>query len=119
MLFRSLDPGESLLLGTDLVKDLERVVSAYDDSQGVTAEFVRNSLRVTTDSSLSRNLARMEVALRGYIGDGLLVRVSEITSRDDAFALQARFLTDFLGALTPVQRELYIGASLPPMPHQP
>ena len=42
----TLDPGESVLLGTDLVKDLDRVVAAYDDSQGVTAEFVRNSLRV-------------------------------------------------------------------------
>lgn len=75
--------------------------------------FVRNSRRVTTDSSLSRNLARMEVALRGYIGDGLLVRVSEITTRDDAFAMQSMFLGEFLAALTPAQRELYIGASLP------
>jgi len=35
-----------LLLGTDLVKDRERLVAAYDDSQGVTAEFNRNVLRV-------------------------------------------------------------------------
>lgn len=81
--------------------------------------FIRNSRRVTTDSSLSRNLARMEVALRGYVGDGLLVRVSEITPRDDAFALQSRFLTDFLGALTPAQRELYIGNSLAAIPAHP
>ena len=81
--------------------------------------FVRNARRVTTDGSLSRNLARMEVALRGYIGDGLLVRVSEITSRDDSFAVQAHFLTDFLGALTPAQRALYIGADLPRLPAKP
>lgn len=81
--------------------------------------FIRNSRRVTTDSSLSRNLARMEVALRGYVGDGLLVRVSEITPRDDAFALQSRFLADFLGALTPAQRELYIGNSLAAIPAHP
>lgn len=81
--------------------------------------FVRNSRRVTTDGSLQRNLARMEVALRGYIGDGLLVRVSEITGRDDAFAMQSRFLKDFLGALTPKQRELYIGHSLPAVSDQP
>ena len=42
----TLEPGESLLLGTDLVKDVGRVVAAYDDSRGVTAQFVRNSLRV-------------------------------------------------------------------------
>lgn len=81
--------------------------------------FIRNSRRVTTDSSLTRNLARMEVALRGYVGDGLLVRVSEITPRDDAFALQSRFLTDFLAALTPAQRELYIGAGLRAITNHP
>ena len=45
-LAETLEPGESVLLGTDLVKDLDRVVAAYDDSQGVTADFARNSLRV-------------------------------------------------------------------------
>jgi L-histidine N-alpha-methyltransferase len=41
-----LDPGEWLLLGTDLVKDPEVLVRAYDDTAGVTAEFNRNVLRV-------------------------------------------------------------------------
>ncbi len=41
-----LEPGEWLLLGTDLVKDPETLVAAYDDSAGVTAEFNRNVLRV-------------------------------------------------------------------------
>jgi L-histidine N-alpha-methyltransferase len=39
-------PGDWLLLGTDLVKDPERLVRAYDDAAGVTAEFNRNVLRV-------------------------------------------------------------------------
>ncbi|MCA2263551.1 dimethylhistidine N-methyltransferase [Mycobacterium marseillense] len=38
--------GDSLLLGTDLVKDIERLVRAYDDSAGVTAAFNRNVLTV-------------------------------------------------------------------------
>jgi L-histidine N-alpha-methyltransferase len=42
----SLEPGDSLLLGTDLVKSADRLVAAYDDPRGVTAEFVSNSLRV-------------------------------------------------------------------------
>jgi len=42
----SLAPGDSLLLGTDLVKSADRLIAAYDDSRGVTAEFVSNSLRV-------------------------------------------------------------------------
>lgn len=41
-----LQPGEWLLLGTDLVKDPDTLVRAYDDAAGVTAEFNRNVLRV-------------------------------------------------------------------------
>jgi L-histidine Nalpha-methyltransferase len=39
-------PGDSLLLGTDLVKDAGRLVAAYDDAAGVTAQFNRNVLAV-------------------------------------------------------------------------
>ncbi len=42
----SLAPGDSLLVGTDLVKSADRLVAAYDDAEGVTADFVLNSLRV-------------------------------------------------------------------------
>lgn len=42
----TLEPGDSLLLGTDLVKSADRLIAAYDDSRGVTAEFVMNCLRV-------------------------------------------------------------------------
>jgi len=41
-----LQPGDSLLLGTDLVKDTDRLIRAYDDSVGVTAAFNRNVLAV-------------------------------------------------------------------------
>ena len=37
---------DRLLLGTDLVKDRATLVAAYDDPEGVTAEFNRNMLRV-------------------------------------------------------------------------
>lgn len=39
-------PGDGLLLGTDLVKDIARLVRAYDDTAGVTAAFNRNVLAV-------------------------------------------------------------------------
>jgi L-histidine N-alpha-methyltransferase len=42
----AMTPGESLLLGTDLVKDVARIEAAYNDSQGVTAAFNRNVLAV-------------------------------------------------------------------------
>jgi L-histidine N-alpha-methyltransferase len=43
---RLLGPRDHLLMGTDLVKDPEVLEAAYDDAQGVTAEFNRNVLRV-------------------------------------------------------------------------
>ena len=42
----TLVPGDALLLGTDLVKDVDRLVAAYDDRAGVTAAFNRNVLSV-------------------------------------------------------------------------
>jgi L-histidine Nalpha-methyltransferase len=42
----NLEPGDGLLLGTDLVKDADRLVHAYDDSAGVTAQFNKNVLAV-------------------------------------------------------------------------
>jgi len=41
-----LGPADRLLLGTDLVKDPAVLEAAYDDSEGVTAEFNRNVLHV-------------------------------------------------------------------------
>jgi len=41
-----LEPGDSVLLGTDLVKSADRLISAYYDEGGVTEQFVLNSLRV-------------------------------------------------------------------------
>ncbi len=38
--------GDSFLLGTDLIKDEKKLIAAYDDASGVTAEFNRNVLHV-------------------------------------------------------------------------
>jgi L-histidine N-alpha-methyltransferase len=50
-LLATMAPADSFLLGTDLVKDHDRLVTAYDDAQGVTAEFNKNVLKV-----INRNL---------------------------------------------------------------
>ena len=42
----ALRPGDTFLLGTDLVKDAGRLLRAYDDAAGVTAAFNRNVLVV-------------------------------------------------------------------------
>ncbi len=41
-----LEPGDRILLGTDLVKEPSRLEAAYDDALGVTAEFNKNVLHV-------------------------------------------------------------------------
>ncbi|MGB2254127.1 MAG: L-histidine N(alpha)-methyltransferase [Spongiibacter marinus] len=38
-------PSGALLLGADLIKDRQRLLAAYDDKRGVTAEFNKNILR--------------------------------------------------------------------------
>jgi L-histidine N-alpha-methyltransferase len=45
-LAQELRAGEALLIGTDLVKDVERLEAAYNDAAGVTATFNRNVLHV-------------------------------------------------------------------------
>jgi len=41
-----LEPGDAFLVATDLVKPVDRLVAAYDDAAGVTADFNRNLLHV-------------------------------------------------------------------------
>jgi L-histidine N-alpha-methyltransferase len=52
----SLGPADRLLIGTDLVKDRQRLEAAYNDSAGVTAEFNRNVLHVL-NANLGADLA--------------------------------------------------------------
>ncbi|TFH19528.1 MAG: L-histidine N(alpha)-methyltransferase [Acidimicrobiales bacterium] len=41
-----LESGDWLLLGVDLIKPIDRIMDAYNDSRGVTDAFIRNALRV-------------------------------------------------------------------------
>jgi L-histidine N-alpha-methyltransferase len=52
-------PGDTLLLGTDLVKDEPTLLAAYDDASGITAEFNRNILhRLNRELGADFDLAR-------------------------------------------------------------
>ena len=65
--------GEFLLLGVDLVKSVERILDAYNDDHGVTAQFIKNSLTV-----LNRSLdANFDLDAFDYVPlwDGLEERV--------------------------------------------
>lgn len=65
-----LDPGDSLLLGTDLVKDTGRLVRAYDDTAGVTAQFNLNVLAVVNrELDANFDLAAFEHVARWNAGE--------------------------------------------------
>jgi L-histidine Nalpha-methyltransferase len=66
-----MEPGDHFLLGVDLVKPVAQLEAAYNDSQGVTAEFNRNILRVVNrlaeadfDPSIYRHRAFYDPARR-------------------------------------------------------
>jgi L-histidine Nalpha-methyltransferase len=91
-----LEPGDRILLGTDLVKEPSRLEAAYDDSEGITAEFNKNVLLVLNrelggdfdpDSfehvaRYDAEAARMDIRLRS---------LSDQTVRLDGLDLTVRF----------------------------
>ena len=89
----ALEPGDALLLGTDLVKPAEHLLSAYDDPAGVTAAFNLNLLgrinrELDADFDLRRfehvavydgNTGRIEMHLRSRIRQTVRVRAAGLT----------------------------------------
>jgi L-histidine N-alpha-methyltransferase len=88
-----LDPGDHLLLGTDLIKDRARLELAYDDPGGVTAEFNKNVLNVLNrelggDFSLDcfehvarfdENEERMDIRLRSRCEQEVTLTALDLT----------------------------------------
>ena len=57
----AIEPGDMLLLGTDLEKPLTQLIPAYDDSLGVTAAFNRNLLaRINSELGGDFDLSRFQ-----------------------------------------------------------
>lgn len=91
-----LEPEDRILLGTDLVKDHDRLNAAYNDSAGVTAEFNKNVLHVLNRelggdfdpdgfehvAGYDPEAARMDIRLRS---------LAEQTVRLDGLDLTVRF----------------------------
>jgi len=111
---------DRLLLGTDLVKDAARIVAAYDDPAGITAEFNRNVLRVLNrelgagfDPDAFEHVARwnaeeawIEMRLRSTADQR--VRIDDL-GLDVAFAEAEELLTEISAKFTVagLERELY------------
>lgn len=110
---------DSLLIGTDLVKDPKRLVAAYDDAAGVTADFNRNVLHVLNeqlggdfDPQLFRHVALwnedeqwIEMRLRAQEATEVLLTGAGITVQFDE---GEDLLTEISAKFTPerVEQEL-------------
>ncbi len=74
--------------------------------------WIRIGDKVISGPPTSLNIARMTMGLKGYVADGLLFRVSELS--DDAKSsnlLQNQFINDLLHALSPAQQAMLIAQS--------
>ena len=90
-----LSPGDSLLLGTDMVKDPAMLLAAYDDASGVTAQFnmnvlyrINRELDGTFDPKLFRHVARwnevharIEMHLESLTAQRVLIRALDLDLR--------------------------------------
>jgi EpsI family protein len=60
---------------------------------------------------LEQTVARIRYGLRGHIPDGILFRISEINpNAQDSYALQDKFVSELLPALTPEARKILLGS---------
>jgi EpsI family protein len=74
--------------------------------------WIRIGDKVISGPPLSLNYARMSMGLKGYIADGLLFRVSEVSNdQKGSYDLQAKFIDDLLRSLSPVGQNVLIGSS--------
>ncbi len=113
---------DSLLLGTDLVKDRTRLVAAYDDAAGVTADFNRNVLHVLNEQlggdfepSRFRHVARwnedeqwIEMRLRAEEETEVMLAGADMTVRFDE---GEELLTEISAKFTPARVEEELAAA--------
>ncbi len=86
----TLQPGDSFLLGADLVKDVDRMLAAYDDPTGVTAAFNLNVL-----GRMNRELSA-NFDLRAFAHEA---RWNEEDRRIEMHLMSCREQNVFLGTL--------------------
>jgi len=107
----SLSPGR-LTLGSGTL-NVFRMTAAIGSRIEQVTYWIRMGDRILDGAPYQLNLTRLQMGLKGMIGDGLLFRVSEITPNVlSADRLQERFVLDLLSALSPVQQAMLIGRPL-------
>jgi len=92
--------------------ELQRMTAIMYDRQEQVSYFIRIGDRVASGASINLNLARMQMGLKGYIADGLLFRVSEISDDDKSSQdLQDQFVNDLIKVLSSAQQAMLLGQS--------
>ena len=93
-----LAPGDALLLGTDLVKPVDQLLTAYDDPAGVTAAFNLNLLaRINRELDADFDLRQFEHVAR-YLEDRQRIEMHLRSRIDQRVSIGAAALTLDFGA---------------------
>jgi L-histidine N-alpha-methyltransferase len=114
--------GDFLLVGFDLLKDVARLEAAYNDSQGVTADFNRNVLRVlcreldaTFDPAAFEHIAMfdeneewIEMRLRSHRDQRALIRALDL---DVSFSEGEEMRTEISAKFRPERIRSELGAA--------
>jgi EpsI family protein len=90
--------------------EIQRMTAQVSYRQEQVSYFIRIGDRVISGPPHNANLARMHMGLKGYIADGLLFRVSEISDDENSsHQFQDQFINDLLKKLSPAQQAMLIG----------
>ena len=101
---------EEVLKTSSFPISVRRMTASRSSTLEQVTYFIRIGDKVISGPPSALNYARMGMGLKGYIADGLLFRVSEVS--DDAKLsnqLNDQFINDLLKATNPDQRAMLIG----------
>jgi EpsI family protein len=90
--------------------EINRMTAQINERIEHVSYFIRIGDEVISGPIINLNFARMHMGLKGYIADGLLFRVSEISVNEKlSYQLQDQFINDLLKELTPRQKNMLVG----------
>jgi len=101
---------EEELKTSSLPISVRRMTASRSSTLEQVTYFIRIGDKVISGPPSALNYARMGMGLKGYVADGLLFRVSEVS--DDAKLsnqLNDQFINDLLKAVSPAQQAILIG----------
>lgn len=102
--------GADLRLNSNETIKLTRLVTQRESRFEPVSYWMRVGNDVVT-GVVDRQLVRIKYGLQGLIPDGALVRFSTVgVGRDQSFAIQDRFIREFLDSVEPSKRSFFAGA---------